>query len=484
MNKIWTLIVIIVIAFFVLFRFLHLEADFPHHYTNYGVLYTDEGWYSKAATSFILTGDWYVEGDFNPAVILPIFPVFQFFSFKLFGIDLSSARMTNLIFLIFLLIGLYYLIKLYTKPRVALIALLILSLNFLFFVYSRLALLELPTTFFVILSILLISNPSKKLQTVTIVLAGIVYFLALFTKTTAIFALPILFYVIWNKRLSIHQKAIQVALFCIAFGVFTSIYYFMVIRAYWPDYLVFNSLNLSARFQTNPLLMFKGLARAVFYAKSADIILYPSALFYLTWLLVWEKQFRQHALLKISLIWMVAYLLMIGLFNYVPPRYYLPLVVPISVILAIAVDHLLSAGRRPILGAILVTAVAISLAMNSFRIIHYIQAPEYSWMAMVEDLQDQIASDGYKNPVLLGHFSNSITLATGISSINDRVGTENLDFKINRYNPNYYVCLGDIDSEILRVLSEYYHTEKMTEYNVYDNYYTGEPVVMYRLVRR
>lgn len=484
MNRIWTLIAVIVIAVFVLLRFLHIEADFPHHYTHSGALYTDEGWYSNAAVIYNFTGNWHVEGDFNPAVNLPVFPILQSFSFKLLGLSLRSARVVNVILFIFLLIILYIFIKTFADIRIALFSLFLISINFLVFIYSRIALLELPMTFFVVLSLFVASKRLPKWDNITIVSAALIYSTAFLTKTTAAFALPILAYAIWTKKRTIAGRLLGIVLFCFTTGVFIGLYHFLVVKSHWADYQFFTSLNFSARLQTDLASIAKGIARALYYGKTIDLILYPLTLIYAIFLFIFKRDFRKHTLFRLCLIWIVGYTVLIGLFNYVPPRYYLPMVIPLSIILAITIDHFISTRIKSIQASILFGAIVISLVLNAYRIVNYIQAPAYTWKFMIEDIKDRVEVGGERQPVLLGNFSNSISLATGLFSINDRLGTQDLDYKIHRYNPNYYVCLGDIDAEILHILSDYYHTERVAEYNVYDNYYTGEPVVLYRLVRR
>ncbi len=61
---------------------VHLRADFPNHspWMDYSK-YTDEGWYGKAAIEHYVLGSWYVHGDFNPSVALPVLPALEARSF-------------------------------------------------------------------------------------------------------------------------------------------------------------------------------------------------------------------------------------------------------------------------------------------------------------------------------------------------------------------------------------------------------------------
>jgi len=483
-RNVFYIIAIAVIVFFTVLRFLHIEADFPGGVTKSGMLYTDEGANSNAGMACVLSGHWYVEGDFNQAINLPVFQFIQLLSFKTFGLSLQSARLTGLIFFLGLLLILFFLIKTHTNVRTALISLLLLSANYHVFVYSRLALLEIPMTFFLMLSIFLAANQSQGKQSVFIFFSALIFFLAILTKTIALFALPMLLYILFIKNQPTKSKIFHGALLCSLIGVFLTVYYFVLVKTHLQDYQFYYSTNLYTRTQMAPMQLVRNIAKTVFYGQQIDLILFPVASIYAIIFMITIKQLRRNSLFWISIIWMSVYIVMISTQNYAPPRYYTPLVFPLVMIVAIIIDYFLRTGFKSVKAAVFTTAVLISLTINSSGIVRYIASPNYSWITMAEDVKSQIENDGLMNSVLLGHFSNSISLVTGIFSINDHWGSRDLEFKIKEYDPNYYVCLGSIDEDIGTVMERYYYIEKIKEYDVFDNYYTGEPVVLYKLSKK
>src|ERR1700727_2911172 len=74
-------------------HFPHLLADFPNNspWMDYSK-YTDEGWYGNAAMRLHLTGHWYLHGDFNPAVALPVWPLLLTGLFHFTGVSLLADR--------------------------------------------------------------------------------------------------------------------------------------------------------------------------------------------------------------------------------------------------------------------------------------------------------------------------------------------------------------------------------------------------------
>ena len=104
--------------------------------------------------------------------------------------------------------------------------------------------------------------------------------------------------------------------------------------------------------------------------------------------------------------------------------------------------------------------------------------------SMSEDIKTTINSQGEGDKVLLGLFANTISMATGIFSVEDRIGPESLSFRVERYSPTHYVSIGEMEAEIREVLDPGYDIFLIKTYDVFNNYYTGEPVFFYELVRR
>src|ERR1700710_1588577 len=87
--------ILVFVSLLIALRFFHLDADFPLGISWSGDLYTDEGWYANAAIRDIVSGEWYLPGDFNPAVTLPVGQLLQRAAFGVFGLGLIPARLTG-----------------------------------------------------------------------------------------------------------------------------------------------------------------------------------------------------------------------------------------------------------------------------------------------------------------------------------------------------------------------------------------------------
>src|SRR5271154_1686022 len=135
---------------------VHLRADFPNNsaWMDYSKN-TDESWYGKAAIEHYVLGSWYVHGDFNPAVALPVLPALELALFRFTGVSLIAARLLVLaIFALNLLLA-YLIVRTQASRPVALLATTLLICNAFLYAFSRLAILETPMMFFLLASWLL-----------------------------------------------------------------------------------------------------------------------------------------------------------------------------------------------------------------------------------------------------------------------------------------------------------------------------------------
>ncbi|HEX3472255.1 MAG TPA: hypothetical protein VHT28_13820, partial [Silvibacterium sp.] len=135
---------------------IHLRADFPNSspWMDYSK-YTDEGWYGKAAIEHYVLGTWYVHGDFNPSVALPVLPVLELVLFRFTGVSLVAARLLILAVFALNLFLAYSLLRTQASRLIALFGLTLLAGNAFLYAFSRLAILELLMMFFLLASWLL-----------------------------------------------------------------------------------------------------------------------------------------------------------------------------------------------------------------------------------------------------------------------------------------------------------------------------------------
>ena len=255
-----------VAAVFFVLHFLHLGADFPNNspWVDWAK-YTDEGWYGDAAIRHYFTGHWYWKGDFNPAVALPLWPALEWIVFRFTGVSPVAARSLALCVFALTLVGLYRLLTRHTHgfyrdviPSLAApLAVFLLCLNPFVYVFERMAVLEPLLIALGILAMLAASHlrplawPLRPLVSprgrstresirervqaalptlwLTLLLPAMVL-----TKTTAVFLLPAIGYMVWARagyrlrpalRLAAIPAVLGAALWCAYFFLFVRPHY-------------------------------------------------------------------------------------------------------------------------------------------------------------------------------------------------------------------------------------------------------------------
>lgn len=121
------------------------------------------------------------------------------------------------------------------------------------------------------------------------------------------------------------------------------------------------------------------------------------------------------------------------------------------------------------------------VSLNGYRIVDYLRTPSFSFVNMARDVKEIVTNHrpGDRDAILLGDMANSISLETRIRSINV-AGTRTIDWKIERYRPEYYLSLG-ARSDVIELLNMEYDLKQVSAWDVFDNYYDGKKVFLFEL---
>lgn len=201
-------------------RYVHLEADFPNDsmWAIDQAKFTDEGWWGGAAVMHALTGHWYVAGDYNPAVALPVWPLLLSAVFHFAGVSVIAARALNVSISLATLGLVFVLLRRHTcsgsdVPPFA--AALLLALSPFAFVFSRLAILD-SLVIFEFCLCLLVASVATSRRIWPLAVLSVLVFLMLLTKTTSAVLIPSVFWLAWSamgrKLVASLQGALAVAI--------------------------------------------------------------------------------------------------------------------------------------------------------------------------------------------------------------------------------------------------------------------------------
>ena len=507
-------------AVFFALHYRHLAADFPNYspWMDWSK-YTDEGWYGDAAIRHYQLGHWYVRGDFNPAAALPVWPFLEAILFHFSGVSLVAARALSVSVFGAILILSWLLLRRWRPHREPALspslAVFMLALNPFCFVFTRLAILE-PLLILLTLVALLAAGsiqyrdpasaqlPGSKSalaryaralapNTLPILALGILIPLMIFTKTTAVFLLPAVFWIVFavlGYRLK-SLLAIGAPIALLAATLWLLWYGLVVYPHYLLDYrYLFSANGYTGISRTNAVSVLEATVKDGMWMGS---LLFPAALAALVCALASFRRLRNYPLVVALILWAGGYVGFLAYHDNLQPRYYLVIAVPLTLLFAEVMELFLD-GRLVIAprtsfshGALVAVAALLVLAIalpDAIQTLHYVRHPEYTLLRAATQLDDYIAQDRKHDPkhsqLVLSISGSDLSLMTGLHSINDDFGTMELADRAALYRPGWYVAWNEIDDDKMDALTRNFRIERVAEFPAMDDP-DRDLLILYRL---
>jgi 4-amino-4-deoxy-L-arabinose transferase-like glycosyltransferase len=462
-------------------HFVHLTADFPNNspWMDWSK-YTDEGWYGDAAIRHFQLGHWYVPGDFNPAAALPVWPLAEALVFRFTGVSLAAARALTVAVFAGILIVSWSLLARRRRTGSSLaasVAVLLLAANPFCFVFTRLAITEPLLILLALLALLAAGRRSASALPTTLAL-GLLLPLMVLTKTTALFLTPAIFWMLFASTGYRIPAFVRVAIpaVSLALGLWL-VYFFAIVR---PHYLLDYRYLFSANGYTG---MTRKNFASVLAATIADgrwmgPVLYPCGFTAAVLALFPLRRLKSHPVIPSLMLWIAGYTAFLAYHNNLQPRYYLVIVVPLTLLLAVVVEDLILPdlpGRVPRLATLaIVTLIVAAIALpDAFQTIAYVRHPDYSLVRAADNIAAFISqdrkSDPTHNPLILSISGSDISLITGLPSICDDFGTLELVDRVRKYKPGWYVAWNQVEDDKLDAMSPQYKLERVAAFPAMDD---------------
>ncbi len=475
-------------------RFHNIEADTDVSICHRGDSFiTDEGWKSGNAINKYLTGNWICD-ELNDIFIWPIIPLIQYLSFKYAGLSLTAARMPSLIFscivvLMFLWIIIRTTMDWKSKIISVILFLFLISTNYYYFIFSRLAFLEIPMIAIGIAALLFFLKgikPQKKwLSWLYILACGILLGISVLTKTNGlIFALTIFLYAIFNWIIEKRKPKFQLYAVLFSIAVILIIGIPLIIKksiepaTSIPTQYIFNS-NIFFFKGFLPTTVFRNYLR--FFTN--PLILNNIGLFLLSILsmLVVISEYletkRISNLNKIFLAFFLSSFLVLGFFIAQASRYFVILLVPMIFFVSTLPanfrnfinKNFKNIHRVPLVkhsGFIIISFVVLANVWNMWEMEDYIKNYNYSYISAAWNIQEKVTAEtpGIDNDIVLyGDISSSIALITGMK----------FSYKIpDKIKSDIYIISGkELGSNKLKLVKEY---------NIFNRLFSGKILRLYK----
>jgi hypothetical protein len=495
-------VVLLVAAIFLALHAVHLNADFPNHspWMDWAK-YTDEGWYGDAAIRHFQRGRWYIPGDFNPAVALPVWPLLESLVFRFTGVSLQSARaLTVGIFAGILLVSYLLLSRCHSLSQsvrgrhrsssAPAIAVLLLAVSPFCYAFSRLAILEPLLVLLTLLAMLAASwaHPYEatahrgaasgwrtRIRYIAPILAlGLLLPLMVLTKTTAIFVLPAIAWLLWAFAGYRLKPFLQLGVPAASFGAIVWLgYYGFIVRPHFlNDYRYLFSANAYTGITSENALSV--LRDAFFDGAWVGRLLFPLALLAAAIALLITPRILRNPLIPALLLWVGGYAAFLAYHNNLQPRYYLVIAVPLTLLIPIVFESIWSGPRimaplHRFAAVLVVGALAVLVVTDARQTLHYVRTPEYTFTQAAGQIHDIVMADRTHNSLVLSISGSDLSLMTGLPSICDDFGTMELPDRVRAYRPGWYVTWNQVDDDKMDALTPLYHLQRVAAFPAMDD---------------
>ena len=486
-------------------HFVRLSADFPNfsRWMDWSK-YTDEGWYGDAAIRHFLLGHWYVPGDFNPAVALPVWPLLETALFHFTGVSLIAVRALTVSVFGGILVAAWVLIAhsegrdrapRSTPTLAASIAVLLLAANPFCFVFTRLAILE-PLLILLMLLALLAAQSARLTATgllranlAPILALGLILPLLILTKTTGLFLVPAIAWLLFASFDYRWRPFLQVG--CTAAGIALALWLTYFLAFVRPHYLLDYRYLFSANAYTHITRenYVSVLQNTFTDGKWFGLVLYLSALAAVALSFASLRRLRACPIIPTLILWAGGYAAFLAWHNNLQPRYYLVVAIPLTLLVPVALRDLVVPRLRTRSARIFAACAAAALFAaivipDTVQTVSILRNPQYTLLGAFRQIHDYILADQRqhptRSPLVLSISGSDLSLMTGLHSICDDFGTAELADRVKQYNPGWYLSWNLIEDDKMDALTPQFQVDRVATFPAMDDQ-DRNVLILYRL---
>jgi hypothetical protein len=496
-KRLWYAVWLLLIGVFAVLHALNLRADFPNHSPWWmdWAKYTDEGWYGNAAIRAHLSGSWYLAGDFNPAVGVPVWPFLEWVLFFFMGVTVQAARGLAIAFFFANLLLSYLLLKTRGPSWMGLLAVTLMVTSPFLYCFSRLAILEPMLTTLMLGALNLgVRLPGFRRPVWVAAGMGLLFTLMMLTKSTALFLLPALGWAmvvgLWrNRRLLLRCGVAAAGAFAASFGLWMGL---VAHAGLWPDYEYLFQVNTYPK----PKEIYWPIVSLWWSFHGGlwvDQILVPLAgLVVIGTALGWRSLRGRRLLLDpvfgASVLAVAGYILFMAVQNHPQPRYFAVVAVFCFFIVTQGAGALLGEAdggaetarheprrfRAAALGWAVLVLAGLSVGMNGARTLDYAAHPEYTFVDAAERLTRYIDQHPNGKRLLVSVSGDQIDLVTHLPALNDLFvapspGIADLAAKVGWYQPGWFAAWNTLDPGTLEDIHSHYSVEQVASFRAFDD---------------
>ena len=378
-------------------------------------------------------------------------------------------------------------------------AVLLLAVNPFCFAFTRLAILEPVLVFLTLLAFHAASaapgafegSRSAVRRLMPTVALGVLLPAMVLTKTTAVFLLPSILFLLWAAAGYRTRVFLRVAVRAglLAAGLWCGYFFFLVRPHYLEDYRYLFSANgyTGITAATALPVMRDTLIGGLWFGN----ILYPLAVIAVPLCLLRWVRTRGSPLAVALVLWAAGYAAFLAYHDNLQPRYYLVVAVPMTLLLAAVFGRALlwfrwapegSSGFLPAAALALGSALLLGLTVvaPARQTLSFVRHPEYTLVQAAAQVARIVRADTTHRPLLLSISGSDISLMTGLPSICDDFGTLELPERVKMYRPGWYAAWNELDDDKMDSLTPLYRIERVAAFPAMDDP-ARNLLILYRL---
>jgi hypothetical protein len=317
------------------------------------------------------------------------------------------------------------------------------------------------------------------LLTTPAVALGLLVPLMVLTKTTAIFLLPAILWLLWARagyRLRLFLR-LSLPPAVLATVIWLSYYLFVVRPHFLPDFhYLFEANSYSGLTPSNVLTV---LADTIADGLWIGKILYPLSLLAAISVFLLRPRLLRNPLIPSLLLWAGGYAAFLAYHNNLQPRYYLVVAVPLTLLVPAVFSSLWNSSSQShsatetwlhrLAIATIAAVLAVLTITDARQTLHYVRTPDYTFTAAAAQIHRIVSSDPTHNPLILSISGSQLSLMTGLPSICDDFGTMDLPVRIKAYRPGWYVTWNQVDDDKMDALTPMYRLQRIAAFPAMDD---------------
>jgi hypothetical protein len=292
------------------------------------------------------------------------------------------------------------------------------------------------------------------------------------TKTTGICLMPAIFYMVWARAGYRVRPALRLALPPAIGGVVLwCAYFFLFVRPhYLLDYQYLFSANAYTGIGLEPVA--KVILNTITDGAWMGTLIYIAFFVVIALALLWRPRVLANPLFPSLLLWIGGYFAFLAYHNNLQPRYYLVVAVPITAVVAMGLDSFRQVQGRVgvVVGSAACAVMVLAIALpDAIQQIGYLRHPTYEFEAAAQGIKRIVLADKTHSHLILSISGSDLTLMTGLPSIDDDFGTDDMDVRVKRYQPGWYASWNDVEDDKADAITPMYQMKRVAAFPAYDD---------------